>query len=1690
MEDDVYLKIVGPPELNQWVFKQVLHLALISNKNVQSPVEVEGPKHWWNLGFSRKKEAKVSQPPLIHEMLLPYERPQPWSQVVKPVPMKRIADVSALESKHPSEMRKDTFHGQGAQDQGVPFVEPTKKPKRFKYKNKNRVDEVYLPEPDNEKKPIVVDFSKPFTLESEDAKNVQSDLTNHTFYIANANKRSLPYARDSKTFPIVHSDAGMYEPKFTGAESDVHRFTTNFDMGTIYNSDLIKRLPNHKVKRFDRFKYYNDRYRSRLFVKCDVMDPIFLTEVALCVYFISIGRRVYHNYSDAFWEGLEQFLLTLRFRDLIGFKSLEDLVIPAKDIKVNFSDMIGGYDLIQRFLPVILFLRSKRYWFSEIPVLDQMLPIRPKFSWEHLKNEQRYRLEEKAELAKAVEEMSKSYIYSSTVVNTGFLLVGAPGTGKTFLVKALAGETHSPIITNNFEKKTGDYYNADQLTQYQSTTVIQKMFKTAKFRSPSILFIDEIDSIASRRSLVLGLEKRNPFGLALYYERPHFVRLQAFSSWQKLRALKKDVDLNKVKPNHWAIKNPKMFNALLRPRTRSHRFESAIGYVHPHLDVQFYLRPEDEEEGQKKNVDSVTVLLCELDGVSQRENVVVIGATNRPDILDPALTRPGRLGETVYLDLPNKQKRLELLKFYAGNAYTNKADWDFFASQGQTGGLSSAHLKTAMNNSVLSLIRQSLDLPKKQFPNQKRVIASHSNLTIEHGIQSVKFQNLYILKANQRLVRDFNQQLLLPSLYNLLNQQIYVFITKNIETVDSKATYLVTHIDGAFVEKRPYIDPSKGADISAPKRISPTQYSPLAIKLYHKYSHKLRLLCLMASTKQIKSFERFKDYSSVGTTHLEKVVHNLDEPTYQELQAKTADVSGKVLDKPDFNNLISNFISYSQRMFKFHAFGATLLLDTSYAIGNPLGLSTKPIFVIKEKDYETTPFQAIHLQKRNLVNYKLITALDDYTILTPASERVSTLQSQFFGDTLTLQRAAYYNAGKALVIGLLDETLFDSVVLTLWSKVKGLQQTRFTQETFVHSLASQLIARRHFESYLLALIAGKAGEHMLLVNNQANAPGFSEKKTKLNYSNLGVEELQQMGWLANVMIEKGLYYGTGSALFNQTVRQTLPNALNQSSLTSLNKGVGQPKANLDKQNSLEPIPYWWQSKLRYKSNNILFENGQWTVFYKTETDEGVYDLNAFYEPAIHESTILNNSPNFSYAQLFEGPTEIKKGTNTNKGKPLAKQPIEDDKGRLVYTFESIDDESGEEATESSDIDTNESSDIDTKESSDIDTKESSDIDTKESSDIDTNESSDIDTKESSDFDIDLDIDLDIDTNESSDIDTNESSDVDVDNQKPMDNAKEPIEQVDKTQSTNVNKAKARVTKPRGQNLNFTSLNEQTINSLLNSADFMWNGIASARVEKMFGQLVFESFNKSFSLIEKNRPLFDLLVHEFYLNNRMTGVEAKRIVNRFLHVSTATSVSTPPLDLFICYYQYSSLIQCPLIQFKEIPSTFNGAFIYYYGSLFKSPFQETPSLVNNAFVYYYGSLFTKSKVTGPLLIWFYHDYGSLFAAHFVDTLVQPIELYWIFRYGSLFLPINATQSFELEYLLLQTSLILHYSRIATVNLIFQYEGLILPIKRLLKTPFDLEYLVLQKSIMLLYTINIIYMSIYAYLVVYNFNLIIK
>ncbi|MFA6537011.1 MAG: ATP-dependent zinc metalloprotease FtsH [Patescibacteria group bacterium] len=217
--------------------------------------------------------------------------------------------------------------------------------------------------------------------------------------------------------------------------------------------------------------------------------------------------------------------------------------------------------------------------------------------------------EAKEELKEIVEFLKepKKFIALGAKIPKGVLLMGAPGTGKTMLAKAVAGEAGVPFFSISGSEFVEMFVGV-------GASRVRDLFQKAKKNSPCIIFIDEIDAVGRQRGAGLG---------------------------------------------------------------GSH----------------------DERE------QTLNQILVEMDGFEPNANVIVMAATNRPDVLDPALLRPGRFDRRVILDPPDINDREEILKVHSKKKPLEK-EVDLRALAERTPGFSGADLANLVNEAAILSARR------------------------------------------------------------------------------------------------------------------------------------------------------------------------------------------------------------------------------------------------------------------------------------------------------------------------------------------------------------------------------------------------------------------------------------------------------------------------------------------------------------------------------------------------------------------------------------------------------------------------------------------------------------------------------------------------------------------------------------------------------------------------------------------------------------------------------------------------------------------------------------------------------------------------------------------------------------------------------------------------------------------------
>ncbi|MEX1052047.1 MAG: AAA family ATPase, partial [Patescibacteria group bacterium] len=138
-------------------------------------------------------------------------------------------------------------------------------------------------------------------------------------------------------------------------------------------------------------------------------------------------------------------------------------------------------------------------------------------------------------------------------------------------------------------------------------------------------------------------------------------------------------------------------------------------------------------------------ILVEMDGFETSNNVIVLAATNRPDVLDPALLRPGRFDRKVVLDLPDRQEREEILKIHAKNK-PFEASVNFNETAKSTPGLSGADLRNVVNEAAISAARE----------NKKKISQKHLRHAIEKTLLGPE-RTSHLMREQEREIVAYHE---------------------------------------------------------------------------------------------------------------------------------------------------------------------------------------------------------------------------------------------------------------------------------------------------------------------------------------------------------------------------------------------------------------------------------------------------------------------------------------------------------------------------------------------------------------------------------------------------------------------------------------------------------------------------------------------------------------------------------------------------------------------------------------------------------------------------------------------------------------------------------------------------------------------------------------------------------------------
>ena len=293
-------------------------------------------------------------------------------------------------------------------------------------------------------------------------------------------------------------------------------------------------------------------FASEIVEEASPLMTFFLTWILPVVIFVVIGQLLYKKMSEKMGGGPNSMMFGLG-------NSNAKVYVPSTDGGIRFADVAGEDEAKDNLQEIVNYLHDP----SKYKAIGASMP-------------------------------------------KGILLVGPPGTGKTMLAKAVAGEANVPFFSISGSEFVEMFVG-------MGASKVRNLFDQAKEKAPCIVFIDEIDAIGQKRS-------GGQYG------------------------------------------------------------------------------------GNDEREQTLNQLLTEMDGFEGNNGVIILAATNRPESLDPALTRPGRFDRRVPVELPDLQGREAILKVHAKKV-EHEDNIDFLAVARMASGASGAELANIVNESALRAVR-------------------------------------------------------------------------------------------------------------------------------------------------------------------------------------------------------------------------------------------------------------------------------------------------------------------------------------------------------------------------------------------------------------------------------------------------------------------------------------------------------------------------------------------------------------------------------------------------------------------------------------------------------------------------------------------------------------------------------------------------------------------------------------------------------------------------------------------------------------------------------------------------------------------------------------------------------------------------------------------------------------------------
>nr|AYC63830.1 Cell division protein FTSH [Dichotomosiphon tuberosus] len=451
----------------------------------------------------------------------------------------------------------------------------------------------------------------------------------------------------------------------------------NFFNYTKVNTIFLKIINKYRKLKSENLK---SNY-TRLTQYYNLKSFLFTFKVGLFLIFFNLIKNMYIRNNK------EIFISFIKFLKFIGI--IKDLNWIKYDLKLNLKNknykniksieqkletLTGVNNFLFNIIKIIIYLRSTKYIFMKLIYIILYL--------------------------------LKEFHIIKSIKPKAFLLIGPPGTGKTLFVKSIAGESEVPILI-----QSGSLFKSP--LKKNGANSIYNIFKRARQISPCILFLDEVDNLGMRRhhinlNIVESYETDelvdffDTFPLNLFYN----LKVNELEEYEKIVSNFEQDKIDEYKQN--IEKDDDLYESIRKQKIP--------------INIKVLKQTKFNTILRHEQLRLLTQLLIELDGLNLLDNIVIIGATNRFNILDPALLRPGRFKELLYFNLPDNKKRILLLNYYLQNNNFEKYQiLDYFVKR--TNNFSYSDISSIINSS--------------NFTNISFYYEKHSIYSLERGIDLI-----------------------------------------------------------------------------------------------------------------------------------------------------------------------------------------------------------------------------------------------------------------------------------------------------------------------------------------------------------------------------------------------------------------------------------------------------------------------------------------------------------------------------------------------------------------------------------------------------------------------------------------------------------------------------------------------------------------------------------------------------------------------------------------------------------------------------------------------------------------------------------------------------------------------------------------------------------------------------------------